>query len=598
MIELMKKTAVVCMSQDRDNCVSQLRDLGILHITDNHETESSEAYNQELKNLEKMNEVLMVLGNELTENQKEPTKGEKGTSDLSSVVAQVVKLAEDEKHCKERLNFYANCKLQMAPWGTFKRSDIERMSRNGIDVVLFATPLDLIPQLESPISVVEVSRTTTMAYMMALAPKGTEIPVEPFTFPGETDMEVIEASINELNQKNEEIHRQLLDIAQNHYNELIAERYTVQDQVNFLNACDQMGAGHDLVYLSGFVPAKDIPALQQAAEKHGWALLLTDPSDDEEVPTKLDIPKTFAFSRALFDFLGIVPNYREIDVAVPVIIFFILFSAILVGDAAYGIILLIACTYLRIKAKNETVKLGATLLNTMAVTTIIWGALNGTWFAIDSAKLPSFMQGLPWLTNPETKDANQQLVMFSIGIVHLLLGHFMYIWFHARKKWRSLIGNLGWICFLFGNYVVISNMLVFRQAIPSWIVWAYVPGLIGILINVEWTDIGGVFNLPFSLINSMVDLASYIRLFAVGMAGFYIAASVNTVSSMLTALGPVGYVLMVVLMILGHTLNIALCLMSVMVHAIRLNTLEFSNHAVISWSGIIYNPFRKVARED
>lgn len=594
MIESMKKTVVVCMAQDQDLCVSQLRDLGILHITGDDSTASHE-YEEERRIYERVKTVAEVLQKNLP---AEVKNEESKLLPWRDIVDQVFDLINYETLCRERLNHFQNCAQQMKPWGTFNQQDIERMAKEGLQVVLFSTPIEEVPKLPDPIVIQEVSRSANNVYMMALAPLGVEIPVEPFVFPAETDVKVINAQIEKYQQGLQQIAQKLRDIAVLNYTLITHQEAELAERLNFLQARDKMGSGHELVYLQGFIPEKDLGKIEAAAKKNGWALLVTDPSEDEPVPTLLKIPKLFSCAKSVFDFLGIVPDYREIDVAVPVVIFLVLFAAILVGDAAYGIILLIVCSIIRLKAKNETVRLGATLLNTMAVTTIIWGALNGTWFAIDSDKLPKCMRGLDWLTNPETKDAHQQLVMFTIGIVHLLLGHFMFICTHARKRWRSLIGNMGWISFLFGNYVVITNMLVFQRDIPSWVVWAYIPGLIGILINVQWTDIGGVFNLPFSLINSMVDLASYIRLFAVGMAGFYIAASVNTVSSMLTELGPIGYVLMVILMVLGHTLNIALCLMSVMVHAIRLNTLEFSNHAVISWSGSFYHPFKKISTDE
>ena len=84
---------------------------------------------------------------------------------------------------------------------------------------------------------------------------------------------------------------------------------------------------------------------------------------------------------------------------------------------------------------------------------------------------------------------------------------------------------------------------------------------------------------------------SYIRLFAVGMAGLAIAQSFNNMAAGL-AHGPLIVVAMVVV-ILGHAINIVMCFLSVIVRGIRLNVLEFSGQVGLEWTGIAYDPFRK-----
>ena len=84
---------------------------------------------------------------------------------------------------------------------------------------------------------------------------------------------------------------------------------------------------------------------------------------------------------------------------------------------------------------------------------------------------------------------------------------------------------------------------------------------------------------------------SYIRLFAVGMAGVAISQSFNDIGA-----GMPGILVVVgaVIIILGHALNIAMCFLSVVVHGVRLNVLEFSGQAGIEWAGVSYDPFKEV----
>jgi V/A-type H+-transporting ATPase subunit I len=111
-----------------------------------------------------------------------------------------------------------------------------------------------------------------------------------------------------------------------------------------------------------------------------------------------------------------------------------------------------------------------------------------------------------------------------------------------------------------------------------------------IIGGVNWLDIGSVFEFPFAVVNSFVDLLSYIRIFAVALAGYYIAANFNSMGAGLAADNAILWIFGAVVIFLGHALNIALCMMSVLVHGVRLNTLEFSNHVGVTWTGIPYKP--------
>ena len=103
-------------------------------------------------------------------------------------------------------------------------------------------------------------------------------------------------------------------------------------------------------------------------------------------------------------------------------------------------------------------------------------------------------------------------------------------------------------------------------------------------------------NLPFDMIGSFTDVLSYIRLFAVGLSGMYIAQKFNMMGMMAKNAVPdkyeiIGFILLILVAVAGHVLNLALGFLGVLVHAVRLNTLEFSNHMGLQWSGFKFKPF-------
>ena len=119
-----------------------------------------------------------------------------------------------------------------------------------------------------------------------------------------------------------------------------------------------------------------------------------------------------------------------------------------------------------------------------------------------------------------------------------------------------------------------------------------------VVCAVRWTDPAAVFQFPFDVIGSFTDVLSYIRLFAVGMAGASIAMTFNSMAVDVARISPYCVILGVLVVLIGHALNLALCVMSVLVHAIRLNTLEFSNHSGLTWSGAAFHPFRKTHKTE
>jgi V/A-type H+-transporting ATPase subunit I len=155
---------------------------------------------------------------------------------------------------------------------------------------------------------------------------------------------------------------------------------------------------------------------------------------------------------------------------------------------------------------------------------------------------------------------------------------------------------LGWIGSTWTMFYMARN-LVLDQPLPGWIGGLFLASVALIILFMtaprdfkhEW------FNhvmLPLNLVSNFVDLVSYIRLFAVGTAGYAVASSFNT---MILGGGVDGFfagLLAALLLFIGHTLNILLCVMGVLVHGVRLNTLEFSSHIGMAWTGQPYRPFR------
>ena len=163
---------------------------------------------------------------------------------------------------------------------------------------------------------------------------------------------------------------------------------------------------------------------------------------------------------------------------------------------------------------------------------------------------------------------------------------------------------------LWGMYYVVLSMVVSSSLFSfSEIVYGIPIGLIsiglvafGFVLSFVFSNYEGsigksvlescksIISVLLGVVNVFSDIVSYIRLWAVGLAGAAISGTVNEMAGPLLG-HAILFVAFAALVLFGHGLNMILNLLSVIVHGARLNTLEFSTHLGMSWSGFKYNPF-------
>jgi len=289
--------------------------------------------------------------------------------------------------------------------------------------------------------------------------------------------------------------------------------------------------------------------------------------------------------------LGLSPGYRELDVSMPFLIFFAIFFGILIGDAGYGLVYIIL-TFLLTVWLHKTMKLNAEMKTTVSLfyllgsCAIIWGLLTGTFFG------QGWLQPLvPQLNNAESMET----FCFFLGALHLSIAH---SW-RAYLKFPSLtaLADVGYICILWTAFFL-ARTLVLGEAFPPFGIWLVATGIILVILFTSpqarvLRGIGeGLGTIALSFMNNITDVISYVRLFAVGLATLAIAETTNTLASGFGN-GVVALTAGIVILIIGHGLNIILGIISVLVHGVRLNVLEFSGHANVTWSGFTFEPLKE-----
>jgi V/A-type H+-transporting ATPase subunit I len=345
-------------------------------------------------------------------------------------------------------------------------------------------------------------------------------------------------------------------------------------------------------YLKGYCPIPNVEALQAQGRAQGWGLLIEDPGPDDPAPTLLHNPRWVQPIKAIFKMIGIVPGYREFDISGVFLLFYSLFFAMLVGDAGYGLLFLALTGAIRLFARKAPPELPR-LLGTLSVCTIVWGVLTGSYFGIRFESLPPLLrQGrVAWLTD----EVHLMALCFLIGSIHLTIAHVWNAW-RVRNSLAAL-AQIGWVAITWSMYYLAMNMILGRP-LPAFVLPLFMGGLAGVVVfmtplRMLKTDWPNHAMLPLSIIGSFGDVVSYVRLFAVGSAGTAISVAFNemALSGGISSFGAgVGAAL---ILFLAHAMNILLSALGVIVHGVRLNTLEFSGHLGMQWTGIPFKPFRK-----
>ncbi len=586
MIVPMKKVTLLALGTEQDEALTALRGLGVMQVETIRSTASENAQ-QLAEELSEATRVTGELEKLLRENggatpQGKPRSGAEALEEAADLLGKRDRFAGELENIRQR-------QKALAVWGEFNRDTLTALEEKGIHVHLCcgnekqyeaATALD-------EVECRSISEDSGRIFFVVTTLRDLEPDALPEIRLGAED------NPPELRRRAGELELKLKAVGEE-LNALLASLPAAQRRVQTLESELEYARVHDslaehgaVVSLSGFVPEPEIEKLRAAAREHGWGLLITDPAPGDAVPTLLRESKFSRVISPLFQFLGISPGYDEIDVSGGVLVFFTIFYAMIIGDAGYGLVFLLGTLLAKWKFRNNrAAALPLRLMTVLSIAAIVWGVLTNNYFG--TAPLPQL--SLRFFTQPDVKDANVQAFCFALAVAQLSLGR---IWRAIHDgNLRSVGRNLGWMLILWGNFFLTLRLIVWPGEFPTYMYWLYGAGLVLVICcDINWKNVADIFQFPFNIIGSFVDVLSYIRLFAVGMAGYYIAASFNGMGVSIWKASPYFLLFGVLVILFGHLLNLGLCALSVLVHGVRLNTLEFSNHVGLSWSGSNFKPF-------
>ncbi|MBQ5818102.1 MAG: ATPase V, partial [Bacteroidaceae bacterium] len=365
-----------------------------------------------------------------------------------------------------------------------------------------------------------------------------------------------------------------------------------------------------LVLLDGWVPEDSVADAKAFLDGSSAFYEMRAAKRGDNVPVKL---KNNAFARmyeVLTKMYG-MPSGTDFDPTPIVAPFFSLFFAFCMGDAGYGLILILLGFLLKKKMGKEMAGM-MNLVITLGIFTTVIGALLGTFFGISliGSDIPEKLKSFIVAGNVELFGSTydkQMILALAIGVVHISIAMTVKaINSTVFYGFKESLSAWGWWLVVVGGVVI--GTLSFLSLIPAEVSkWAFIAvgglGAIGIYLlnNLKrnvFANVGAglwdTYNMAAGLLG---DVLSYIRLFALGLAGGMLGQTFNSLAMMVVdgqeGLGAVfGWVGFGLIIIIGHTLNIAMSCLSAFVHPLRLTFVEYFKNAGYEGKGVEYKPFK------
>ena len=581
MITQMKKYTFLVFHREYEAFLEQLRDAGVVHVTEKAAGTADDAHLQELLvNAEQTRKLIA-----------------QGAPD---------QLLTEKTNLEQRIMATQKEADKMAVWGDFSTERIEQLKAAGYTMRYFTCPKK---NFDEQFGIIVAEQGSTVYFVQVNndgeAPEGCQ------------EQYLSQKSAADLLKDVEGLNGLL--VAQNARIELWAKEnipaletklVEIKQQIDWqrvtLNTDSE--ADGSLKILEGFCPADQAPALNQLLDKQEVYYQEEDPHVEDNTPIKLRNNKFTKLFESLTGMYG-WPNYNEYDPTPILAPFFLLFFALCMGDCGYGIMLIIFGLLVAKKKLNIAMFEGlGPIITVLGVGTTVVGFFLGTFMGFDlyaAEWVPQVLKNVMIKGSVSVAGMTYDLQMvlaLGIGVFHICLAMVVKaICSTQQLGFKENIANWAWTLLIVGGLIVtILGMTVLPQEVFKWaIITVAIVSALGIyvfntpgrnpLINIG-SGLWDTYNMATGILG---DVLSYIRLYALGLAGGKLGEAFNTLGEMVLGDSIVSWVPFVLIFAIGHILNLAMSALGAFVHPLRLTFVEYFKNAGYEGKGTLYQPFKK-----
>ncbi|MFP4017877.1 MAG: V-type ATP synthase subunit I [Bacteroidales bacterium] len=598
MITPMIRYSFLIYHKEYHSFLEKLQDIGVLHIAEKA-TEYDEKTEKILADTKNINDTLRFLKKRNQE--EEPVED---GMDAMEVVKDIKEKKEEIDTIEQELATLKKEIEKAQPWGDFTPDMKEKLQKLKLTPRFFiCNERRFDTDWENQYFLEHINKISGNLYFVIFQEEGTEIDIdaEEVKLPSKPYSE-LDKEYDDKEKRIKEINKLFNDYATKYQEVLRKERQRLQQETDFNQALNhtEKQAEDKVMLLEGWVPEPNEKDLLNFLEKEDVLYLKEEAASDNpyEVPVLLKNNKFARVYQPLQDLFSL-PHYKEIDLTPFFAPFFMLFFGFCLGDAGYGIAILLAVTIFKHTKAKDSIKPYLTMAQYLGAATVLMGAVGGTVFGVDLTELDYMNDFRNMFLDP------QQLFNLSLvlGMIQILFGMII----KAANYWRQqgfmfALSTIGWIILIISTivfvggdelgwftleaikeiyygFLVLSGLLIFFFSDPKINVFAR----IGKGVWDSYNMVTGVFG----------DLLSYIRLFAIGISTAILGFVINEIAITFGNIPYAGPLVFVIILVVGHIGNLLISSLGSFVHPMRLIFVEFYKNAGFTGGGKRYKPFSK-----
>lgn len=601
MISKMKKLAFLIYHKDYDTFLEQVRNLGVVHVVTKSQ---GEAENQDLQATIRLSArytaaIKLLEGMNVKAADKTSGNADKGEQILDKLEA----LQQHDAETNHRIQAIEKEITAMEPWGDFKTESLKRLRDAGYEVGFYICSDKVYDEeWETQYHAVVINHIGSKVYFVTVTPvtETVSLDVESAKIADRSLSEIIQEK-EKLDAERAETENAMKELAENSIPDLKAAQVRTSQLVDFDKvklSADSL-AGNKLMLLEGWAPAENAQQLNDFLKSSEVYYEISDPVPGDNVPIQLNNKGFFKLFEPIMK-LYMLPKYNELDLTPFFAPFFMLFFGLCLGDTGYGLFILLGISGYRLIAKSisPSMKPILTLVQLLGLSTAICGLLTGTCFGFNlyDINVP-FIQKMKEVIMLD----NQQMFNLSLilGAIQIIFGMTLKAVNQAIQfGFKYAISTIGWLLVLVSTAVAFAAPSVMAMGGTLHLAILAVGGLMVYLFNSPgkniFLNIGlglwDTYNMATGLLG---DILSYVRLFALGLSGGILAGVFN---SLAVGMSPdnviAGPIVMVLIFVIGHSINIFMNVLGAMVHPMRLTFVEFFKNSGYEGGGKEYKPFK------
>ena len=618
MITKMKKLSFLIHSKEYEPFLEHLRSIGVVHVVQKQQGAVQDSELQDdINQLARYKNALRILEPLLAVEHK--GDGSVCALETGSPFDELVKKAQREPSllCPEKvierfdileadkvvqeqtLQALNRDRAQLAPWGYFDPHNVQRLEQAGYKLRFFTCPLRAFKdEWTDKYGVIEILRDKQKVNFVTVTHTETpvDIDAEQVQLPA-MSLSAVDNDIARTKAAIEAIPVKMAQLASVGVPVLQSAVKDLDNRIDFgrVKLTGEKLAADTLLLLEGWIPADKIDEVSRELDMKGVFFDVDNPTPDDDIPIQLSNNKFAKLFEPLTK-LYMLPTYQELDLTLFFAPFFMLFFGLCLGDTGYGLLMIVALPVFTKLFQLINPNFSKWLVVLFGASTMLCGLLSGTFFGFNMYDLDiPFVQKMKGILY--TDNSTMFTVSLCIGVVQILFGMAIKaVNLYIQCGFKYALSTIGWLVLLitiglavlagipFSNPVVTGVLIVVAVLIFLF----NSPGK-NPLLNIG-LGLWDTYNMATGLLG---DVLSYVRLFALGLSGGILANVFNSMAIGMKPDNPVaGFIVMVLIFVIGHALNIFMNILGAIVHPMRLTFVEFFKNAGYAGGGVEYKPFR------